>query len=201
MSEIVVRSARETDDFLEIAACIYLTDPFIYPAAFGADVWSAAKAISKLMSIEKGLFHPDNLVLALQGETICGILLYNKDGAVWNRDRCADMVRDVVPDIQNFEYVSKAYFTTEAATPPENHIEVIACCVMPQFRKKGIGKLLLNWMNEKYPTKTRTLDVLSNNIAAIRLYQKSGFEIVEEYRGFSLDENTRPNCYRMIKTC
>ena len=56
MTEAVIRNARETDDFYQIAACLYLTDPFIYPAAFGDKPHEAAQAISALMGIPNGLF-------------------------------------------------------------------------------------------------------------------------------------------------
>lgn len=199
MSNVIVRRARNTDDLLRIASCIYLTDPFIYPAAFGTDVHQAAYAISKLMGIEDGLLHPDNLALAFYEEEICGILLYNKEGAVWDRSKCTDLVREIVPSIENFAYVSEVYFSVESATPPKNHIEVIAYCVMPGFRNMGVGKRMLDWLMKEYPEYTLTLDVLANNPAAISLYQKCGFRITEELKGFSLEESTRPDCYRMAR--
>lgn len=199
MSNVIVRRARNTDDLLRIASCIYLTDPFIYPAAFGTDIDQATCAMLKLMGIENGLFHPDNLALALHGEDICGILLYNKDGAVWDRVQCADLVQGTVPSNENFDYVSEVYFSVESVTPPEDHIEVIACCVMPEFRNMGVGKRMLDWLVSEYFEYTLTLDVLANNSSAIGLYQKCGFKITEELKGFSLEESTRPDCYRMVR--
>ena len=88
MPDIFVRNAKSTDNFLKIASCIYLTDPFIYPAAFGSDANQAAHAISKLMFVEDGLFNPDNLAIALCGAEISGVLLYNKNGAIWDHSEC-----------------------------------------------------------------------------------------------------------------
>lgn len=201
MANIIVRYARNTDDLLKIASCIYLTDPFIYPVAFGTDIHQAAYAISKLMSMEDGLFHPDNLALAFHGKDICGILLYNRNGAVWEQSQCTDLIQGIVPSIENFNYVSEVYFSVESATPPEDHIEVIACCVMPGFRNRGVGKQMLDWLIKEYSEYTLTLDVLANNSAAISLYQKCGFKITEELKGFSLEESTRPDCYRMARYC
>ncbi len=199
MIDIVIRCAEGTVDFQQIASCIYLTDPFIYPAAFGPDIRQAANAISKLMSIEDGLFHPNNLVIAVHGEKICGILLYNKDGAAWNRSECIDLVQGIVPSIKNFCYVSDAYFSAEAISPPKKHIEIVACCVMPEFRKMGISKCMFDWLIKEYIGYTFTLDVLAENLAAISLYKKYGFLMVEEHKGFSLEEATRPDCYRMLR--
>ena len=169
MSNVTVRRVRNTDDLLRIASCVYLTDPFIYPAAFGADAHQAAYAISKLMGYEGGLFHPDNFAVAFHEEEVCGILLYNKDGAVWDGSRCADLVQGIVPSIENFAYVLETYFSVESAIPPEGHIELVACCVMPEFRNMGVGKHLLDWLVKEYPEYTLTLDVLADNPAAIRL--------------------------------
>lgn len=199
MSDVIVRRARNTDDLLKIASCVYLTDPFIYPSAFGTDAHLAAYAISKLMGVEGGLFHPDNFAVAFHEEDVCGILLYNKDGAAWNRSRCADLVQGIVPNSENFAYVSEAYFSVESDTPPEDHIEVVACCVMPGFRNMGVGKRMLEWLINNYPAYTFTLDVLADNPAAICLYKKFGFQITEALKGFSIEESTRPDCYHMIR--
>lgn len=198
MFDVIVRRAKNTDDFLRIASCIYLTDPFIYPAAFGKDIHQAACAISKLMGIKDGLFHPDNLVISFHEEDICGILLYNKDGAVWDQNQCADLVQGIVPNSENFAYVSEAYFSAEAATPPKAHIEVIACFVRPEFRRMGVGKRMLEWLVSEYSEYTLSLDVLANNHAAISLYEKCGFQITAEHKGFSIEESSRPDCYHMV---
>ena len=199
MSDVVIRCARNSDDFLKIAAAVYLTDPYIYPAAFGIDYNQAICAISKLMSVEKGLFHYSNFILALHEEEICGILLYNREGVMWDQQQCEEVLQGVLPHMENFISVSKQYFIEEATTPPFQHIEIIALCIMPKFRNRCVGKKLLSWMMEKYSEYTLTLDVLVNNVAAIKLYEKCGFKIIEEYKGFSLEESNRPDCYHMIK--
>ena len=42
------------------------------------------------------------------------------------------------------------------------------------------------------------LDVIANNLSAIHLYQKCGFEIANEYNGFSGSDEPLL-CYHMIK--
>ena len=197
MANIVVRKAENTDDYKKIASCIYITDPFIYPVAFGVNIDRAVCAISKLMTIKNGLFHPDNVALAFYGKEVSGVLVYNKNGATWNSNECITAVQENIPSIENFIYASDEYFVAEAVAPPTNHIEVIACSVMPKFRNMGVGKKLLNWLIQEYPEYTLTLDVLANNQAAINLYKRCGFRIVEEIKGFSLKEELRPDCYRM----
>jgi len=199
VDDIVIRPAKQTDDFQKIGCCIYYTDPHIYPAAFGDDPRKAGTAISKLISMEEGLFHPDNLVLAVRGDEICGIVLINRKGASWNPRDCMEAVRGDVENLDHFAVVSDTYFSAEAAAPPENHMELIACCVMPAFRGMGVAKKMLQWVIAQYPEDIMMLDVLSDNTAAIGLYRKFGFEIVDQMKGFNLVEEKRPDCYRMMR--
>lgn len=199
MSDITVRRATGADDLYTIASCIYLTDPYIYPAAFGDDPRQAARAITRLMGIPDGLFHPDHIALALREDQICGIILYIKDGARWNGEECAGLVQGIVPDMENFRFTSDVYFSAAAAVPPEKHIELVACCVMPECRGMGIGRKMLDWLTGEFPGYAFTLDVLAGNPAAIRLYEKCGFTVSSRDRGFHLEESLRPDCYRMIR--
>ena len=199
MNNILVREATQTDDLKGIAVCIYLTDPFIYPAAFGSDLNQATQAIVELISAGNNLLSCGNLLVALDREKICGILLFNKNGSSWNIDQCTAAVCEYIPNIQNFIYVSNVYFAEEAKVPTDVDLEVIACCVHPEYRNRGIGKQLINHLIELFPNDSMALDVLANNQSAIRVYQKYGFNTMGVYKGFSMEEASRPDCYRMIR--
>lgn len=197
MNDTLVRRASERDDRLAIASCLYLTDPFIYPAAFGNEPRRGAQAIAALIDLKAGLFHSKNLAIALYGDTICGVLLFNRGGVQWDFERCTEAVRSIVPNIAAFEYVAKEYFSDEASAPSDGYVKAVACCVMPEFRNKGIGRDLLDWLIKDNPRSAISLDVLANNAAAIALYKKLGFTTVRSFKGFCLDEKHRPSCYRM----
>ena len=197
MSKIVVRPANKNDNFLQIALCIYLTDPFIYPAAFGCDQSKATQAIAALMRIEGNLFHYSNILVACADNQICGILLYNQFGAKWNEKECNNAVKDHISNMDDFAYVTKTYFAAESACPSANRIEIVACCVLPDFRKMGIADMLLTQLSSHYKGSVFTLDVLADNLAAITLYTKCGFTIVAKMKGFSIDKSELPDCYRM----
>ena len=199
MPKFIIRRAQATDDLLQIASCIYRTDPFIYPAAFGQDSEKAAHAISVLMRIENGLFHTDNIIIALNDDQVCGALLYNREGAQWDHCQCTELVKEIVPDIKQFEYVSHKYFHIESARPEKDHIEIVACCVMPEFRNLGIGRGMLNYLAKQFPAHIFTLDVIANNLSAVTLYHRCNFETLEGFRGFSIEEATRPDCYHMVR--
>ncbi len=201
MSMIDVRTANESDCFLEIAECIYATDPFIYPTAFGYDKEKAVLAISELIKIPGSLFHYSNIFVAVEDNSVCGVLLYNEQGAEWNTERFYLLVNEFLEDKQRFEYASNTYFEEEAKQPEDNHIEIVAVCVAPEYRGRGIASKLLTAFIEMKASKILELDVLSNNESAIRLYLRCGFQITAQYKGFSITEATRPDCYHMVRDC
>ena len=114
MSLIDVRTANESDCFLEIAECIYATDPFIYPTAFGHNKEKAVLAISKLIRIPGSLLHYSNIVVAVNDNSVCGMLLYNEQGAEWDTERFYLLVNEFLEDKQKFEYASNTYFEEES---------------------------------------------------------------------------------------
>lgn len=199
MNNIIIRHALLTDNLNEISKCIYLTDPFIYPAAFGEDIHNAVCAIKELILIENGLFNTNNILVALNENTICGILVYNKNGALWNTNEALKKIKSFIPNVDTFNKVSHYYFAEEAKQPESNHIEIIACCVMPQYRNKGIAKQLLNNLMTIHPHYSFTLDVLADNASAIQVYKKCGFAITQKYKGFHINDNEKPDCYHMVK--
>ena len=70
----------------------------------------------------------------------------------------------------------------------EAHISTIA--VRPDFRRRGIGELLMLTMLEeaiRLQAVTATLEVRVSNVAAQQLYRKYGFDIVGRRRGYYSD--------------
>lgn len=60
------------------------------------------------------------------------------------------------------------------------HVGRIGLMVDQDFRREGIGKFLLEYILEKakdFDLKIATLEVFSDNVAAISLYEKIGFKI------------------------
>ena len=61
-----------------------------------------------------------------------------------------------------------------------DYFELEAIAVNANFRKKGIASRLINFFEEKYTKKSDSilLEVAVNNEAAVSLYKKIGFEII-----------------------
>ena len=196
---VKIRPARVTDDMQTIARCLYLTDPYIYPGAFGADEAFALKALTELVKMEGSLFHYRNIWLACEGETVCGLVLLNNGSAKWEEDKSAAAVTAHIPDAEAFAFASEAYFSQVAKQPPEDQIDIVACCVLPEHRRKGIARKLLSAVLDAYSDKHVTLDVLADNASAISLYKSCGFVTESRQKGFSLDVQNRPDCLHMRK--
>lgn len=199
MSNIIVRQALSTDSFPQIAACLYRTDPYIYPSAFGSDLHDAALAISALMSIPDNLFYYKNILVAVSENQVCGVLLLNEFGAYWDPVQCNQAVKNYIPNMEHFQTTAQEYFSVESACPPPHCVEVIACCVDPKFRQKGVAHALLSHLIQTHKEHTITLSVLVSNDTAIALYSKCGFKIAEKQKGFCLNKSDSPDIYRMIR--
>jgi len=199
VNTVKIRAANEKDNFIKIADCIYDTDPFIYPTAFGEDKKSAVQAIAKLIGIRESLLSYRNILIAVLDEKICGVLLYNEHGAEWNTEQYYSHIQEHVPNKEKFEYASAHYFIEEARPPKHNHIKVVALCVAPSNRRMGIAKALLASLLKEKRNSIIELDVLADNESAIRLYARCGFSVTNEFKGFSFTEETRPNCYHMVR--
>ncbi|MBS7287266.1 MAG: ribosomal protein S18-alanine N-acetyltransferase [Candidatus Freyarchaeota archaeon] len=67
---------------------------------------------------------------------------------------------------------------------------VVSIAVMPEHRRKGIGKMLLKWglrAMKEYGAEEAILEVRVSNEPAINLYKKMGFIIVKTIRGYYHD--------------
>ena len=77
---------------------------------------------------------------------------------------------------------------------------VLNLCIRPEFRSRGFGRLMLRHLLElaiSAGAHEIFLEVRPSNLAAIRLYQASGFEQVGVRRGYYQAENGREDAVVM----
>ena len=199
-TKILVRAAEESDNLEEIGRCLYLTDPFIYPAAFGEEKNKAAKAIAFLIKNEAGIFTLPNITVAVNSEdgSIVGAALTNKSGKEYSTAKAANLCEQFLTSPGDFTNVFNNYFNKHAFSG-KNAIEIVACSVLPTHRSHGIGKKLLTSVIADNQNKDIILEVLEDNNSAIRLYHSLGFQFSSSARqGFSINPKDKPLC-RMMK--
>jgi len=191
--------ARGNDNKVEIGRCIYDTDRYIYPEAFGEDREIAAQAISRLIGMDRYVFDYKNLLLARYNGHVCGVCLFSDGEAVWNGEAIRERLGkdDLAKQRQEgFDHAESDYFKhiTER-NPGENHIELVACCVDEGYQRKGVAKAMLDKLVEIAGDRPIRLTVLFDNEAAINLYSKKGFTVIEDdIDGFSPKGLIPPKC-------
>jgi len=99
--------------------------------------------------------------------------------------------------------VGNAGLHTNLKTPRRMHAASIGMGVMAAHQRKGVGSKLLgalldladNW----YGLARVELSVYTDNIAAIALYKKFGFEMEGTFRKYSLRAGELTDCYTMAR--
>jgi [ribosomal protein S18]-alanine N-acetyltransferase len=73
-----------------------------------------------------------------------------------------------------------------------DEVHIILLGINPEYRRQGLGELLLkNLLNnaQNRGVVRATLEVRSSNLAAIALYEKTGFKIAGKRKGYYQDNN------------
>lgn len=186
--EIEVRPLKSDDDLMQAAKLIYLTDPYIYPYWFDS-IEDGQKVIREMISLPT-IYNMKNITVAA-----------TKDG------KLAGLVVSAEKIDEKEEYLIEAFrkanvkcderthkiFTDYYAEMNENHegLYIANVAVDSMFRKKGIAATMLLSI-----IKNRGfchLECVKANVGAVRLYQRLGFAIKNEYPGvFDVP------CYNMV---
>lgn len=95
-----------------------------------------------------------------------------------------------------FKVCSKGFFLAEVDRKIAGYIigcikdgkgEIISLAVDPKFRRKGIGRKLLNFILDKFGKKEISalkLHVRTKNRGAIKFYQKFGFQVLKTVKNY-----------------
>ncbi len=199
-----VSTAHGNDRKVEIASCLYDTDPYIYPEAFGENKEFASKAISRIIGMDGSLLDYKYLLVARYNREVCGVCLISDGNGKWETEAITKRIGpDWLPEqyIEGFNHASKDYFG-KLYHPNQNDdaVELVALCVNEGFRRKRVATALMNGLIKEYGSKTLYLTVLADNEAAITLYKKFGFvirETKEPVLGFASEGLQKPECYIM----
>ena len=79
-----------------------------------------------------------------------------------------------------------------------DELEVLSLCVLPEYRRKGIGKALLDslvTLAPKIGTTRVFLEVRENNTNANSLYDKCGFKNVGKRKGYYTTNGRKSDAY------
>lgn len=198
IDNVIISKASEEDNFDDIAECIYDTDPYIYPAAFGEDKTEAIKAIKKIIDQKDSIFDLENIVVAKYNKHIIGVCVSYSKSVQWKTRELYKLVEKSLSKDNNFKYVSDNYFEKELEVKA-GEAYILALCISKTLRGRGVSDILLDYVLNNYQGKIVSLEVLKTNTSAIELYKKHGFKKMGNAKpGFSMDEN-KPECFVMVR--
>ena len=205
LEQVTKETVISKNQYKEISDLIFDTDPYIYPALFGSNEAGRKNAqiiLPVLFETEKdAMFSKENLFLLFSGVSVVGVLLWRKGAMTWTAEGLIDVAemldvelnKDNVMKVSH-EYVDKRYSDLDLSR--ESIISLVNVCVSKDVRGRGLGSRLLGYFISLHRNEPMTLCVLADNPRAICLYKNNGFQIVNSYDGFSLD-NEKPRAYEM----
>ena len=204
MIPLDISEARGDDRKEEIARCLYNTDRYIYPEAFGEDVEVATKTISRIIGMDGSILDYKHLLVARYNGQVCSVCVISDGTGIWDKEAIRNRVgTELLPDrlMEGFTHASDDYFSSFHKDKNDSDtICIVAFSVDEGFRRKSIGSALLSEVVKQHGNKTITLDVLADNHAAISLYEKKGFvKKGEIFQGFAPMGLRRPKCITMVR--
>lgn len=194
---VICRRATERDDVGAIAACIHLTDPYIYPVICDDPHGAPWKNMfSDCYFSKDNIFYFKNIYIAEIDHSIAGVLCAIACG------RSYRFVEDICPSGACADGLLKAnegyFLPLIEETKGYKGFNITNVCIDPRFRGMGIGRKLMTHCLRQLGGIAFHLDVIADNTPAVRLYEKMGFAITSAYYGFSgTDEPLR--CYHMVR--
>lgn len=191
------RKARRDDNVLEIAKYIHLTDPFIYPAiSLNPDDEAWVQFIAECLKDPNNIYFIENISVVMCDCKIVGVACVIPCG---KRLSIINNIKIPAPISNSIQSVIEGYFNPLIEESYSyNGYNVVNICIDEKYWGKGLGSMLMEHCVAEYGTQTIHLDVIASNENAIKLYRKFGFEIVNEYMGFSGDTALLP-CYHMVR--
>ena len=185
--DFIIREANITDNFEEIAELIYETDPYIYPHWFHGDVEECKKTLVPLLDQEGFFFNYKNMYLLIDKKTnkIIGLIQVIDKDTDFNYDYTELMNKD-----KDYKFTIENYIFELIEIVEETGLPYFSNVVIHHdYRGLKLGSMMMQNILEKNKHKYYKfiLDVLAENPAAVRLYEKMGFTITEKNMGFKND--------------
>mgnify|MGYP001579047891 CR=1 FL=1 len=202
--EILLRRSKPEDSAM-VGALIYSTGPHFFDHVFGKGRIKICRLLECLYRKRTGIFSFHfSTVAVCQGRVVGLVLVYDK----WQR-RLHSLLNNfyVLTRYSPVKIIWMLYrdFHVKRFIKriPRRSLYVAHLAVIPQFQGQGIGQSLLKIAIEAAKISgyaNCSLDVLVTNTAALRLYEKMGFTIVNEIRHKNLEEKYKlKGQFRMIK--
>ena len=195
---IKIRKANLNDALYFSKLVLISSDYFNY--LFGEKI---DKILQNIFIKNSNLFSFENTYIAEYNNNIAGMILsYDFETKQKQNLQTGILLfkNNYINFIKNLNIFLKLNKTVGKLNPNEYYISNIA--VYPEYRGNGIGKILLEFIEEnaiKTNSKKIILDVEAENKIAINLYDKLNYKIIEKFT-IALNKNKTLNFFRMGKS-
>lgn len=184
MNEIKFRLMNENDDVSQVSFLLVQADPYIYSPLWG-DLDNQVKAFSYLIQ-NMPCFSYDHILIALKDEIIVGALLFLKRGDTF----CSQIAKETylffdqkVP--KEYELTLEGYFKPTFNFDTDYYLFNVSTDLT--YRNLGIASGLLKKFIRMCPKDSSiSLEVVTENVNALRLYENYGFRAYDEFQTFYL---------------
>lgn len=188
--EVIIRKAQKTDDYMQIAKLIYLSDAYIYPYWFDC-IEDGQKVLAQMLDLPT-LYNLENITVAVDKDGfIAGAIVASRSPILEDKAEIVKAFAQAgVKCDKRTDEIFSAYY--EKMREDKEGLYLANIAVDETRRKRGIAAAMLASVVENEPL--CHLECVQANIGAWRVYQRLGFRIVQEYPGvFDVP------CYKMVK--
>lgn len=185
------------NDYKEVIELIYATDPYIYSDLFGS-LANAYRILYYSFDNPQSVFHKSAVYIVRAKDEVVGVALYHPNNFPWNSNAILEDFEkaEILPQPAFYsasEYMDKTYNYRKLGNSMCN------VSVRSTYHRKGVASFLLKNLLRMAKNQVVELTVLADNVAAIKLYEKFGFQIVgnrfKDYGGHNLPP---VDCYKMV---
>lgn len=178
---VLIRKAKP-EDAENFVKFVIETDPEFFPMFFGKNYHGLLK---KIFVIKENLFSYQNVKVIESDNKVAGMVL-RYDWAIKKEQALKTGL--LLLKFSGFDLFKRLFIYLNldnlSGKIRENECYISNLAIFSEFRNKGLGTLLLkdveNWAKER-GNKKLVLEAYIDNVGAIRLYQRFGFEIFKEY--------------------
>ena len=197
--ELEYRHINNNDNLRDVFELIYSGDPYIYRDLF-TNIDDGYKIFLRICKNPNSMFFVEHYRVVVNEETqqVLGVCSFFNPDVKWDPSIVEQAyIMSGVHIPESFDSVSK-YFTK---TYNYKHYLVGACnvCVKEGCRGQHVGSFMLNSLLEEIENEDVQLTVLKDNVAAIKLYEKYGFQIVSEFMDYGGHNEPEVPCYQMYR--
>lgn len=191
MKGLVIRKARSSDNFSQIAKLIYLSDIYIFPYWFSPEE-EGVNIIREMVKKENTMFSYKHCIVAEVNGEIVGVINYfdkdsdiNNDYSQWNNTK-------------EFDFVLRKHLKPLDKYQKENIVYLAYLSVLPEYRRKNIATQMLQALFKMYENVEFILYCVKDNLPAFNLYKKNGFEYCGDAIGFNGPHMKKPLISKMV---